>query len=155
MRSRQGCPLSTATAAVLAAATIVVHASDPIGVYARIDKVVMEPDDRTPQRIQVWGAFSIADTRNPSDYLPVRHGYLYFMLPGDMSAALREWADLKAVAGTPQIVAFGSRWHSTPSLRRGDEAPRPPDPYAINVGVMKINDRTDYAPVRALIAFKP
>jgi hypothetical protein len=143
-----------AAAAVLAAA-VSAHASDPMGVYARIEKVVMEPDDGTPQRIQIWGVFSIADTRNADDYLPAERGYLYFALPGGAALARREWADLKAIAGTSQIVAFGSRWESRPRLRTGAEAPGAPDVYPINVGVVRVNGRADYGPVRALITFKP
>jgi hypothetical protein len=155
MRSRQSYLAALGTAALLSWAMSVVHASDRTGVYARIDKVVMEPDDRAPQRIQIWGVFSMADVRNPFDYLPAHAGYLYFSLPGNTTLALREWTDLRAVAGTSQIVAFGSRWQPQPTLRAQGEAPQAPDPYPLNVGVMKINGRTDYAPVQALMAFKP
>jgi hypothetical protein len=147
--------LVTAGTAALLSTALIVQASDRTGVYTRVDKVVMEPDDRAPQRIQVWGVFSMADPRNGDDYLPADRGYLYFRLPEDATLARREWADLKAVAGTPQIVAFGSRWPSVPRLRQADEAPGAPDVYRINVGVVKINGRTDYAPVRALMSFKP
>jgi hypothetical protein len=141
--------------AALCVTAVAAHASDRTGVYARIQKVVMEPDDRTPQRIQIWGVFSIADSRNADDYLPAQRGYLYFNLPADATLALREWADLKAVAGTSQIVAFGSRWESRPRLRGLTDVPQTPDLYPLNVGVVKVTGRADYAPVRALIAFEP
>jgi hypothetical protein len=141
--------------AALCLAAVNAHASDRTGVYARIEKVLMEPDDRTPQRIQIWGVFSIADSRSADDYLPAGRGYLYFNLPADVKLALREWADLKAVAGTSQIVAFGSRWESRPRLRASTDAPQAPDVYPINVGVVKVTGQTDYAPVRALISFEP
>src|SRR5262245_32232762 len=32
--------------------------SDPTGIYARVDKVVLEPNATTPERIQIWGAFA-------------------------------------------------------------------------------------------------
>jgi hypothetical protein len=146
--------LSIGSAAVVVAGSLVVHASDPIGVYARIDKVVMEPDRGAPQRIQVWGVFSIADARSRSAYLPVHSGYLYFSMPSN-TQALREWADLERVAGTQQIVGFGSRWGSPLRVRESGEAPGAPDSYVINIGVVKINSQTNYAPVRALITFKP
>jgi hypothetical protein len=142
-----------ASIAAILAAGVVVHASDPVGVYARIDKVVMEPDERAPQRIQVWGVFAIADPRNGNDYLPARRGYLHFSAPADPTLALREWSDLKSVAGTSQIVAFGSRWRPLPKLREAGEPPAPPDPYAVNIGVMKIHGRTGYAPVRSVLEF--
>jgi hypothetical protein len=155
MSLRLMCAMSIGCAAVAAAGTKVVYASDPTGVYGRIDKVVMEPDRGAPQRIQVWGVFSIADARNRSAYLPAHSGYLYFELPSNAAQALREWADLEGVAGTRQIVAFGSRWGAPLRLRASGEAPGSPDPYSINIGVVKIDGRTDYAPVRALMAFKP
>ena len=34
--------------------------SDWIGVYARIDKVSLEPNATAPERIQIWGAFALA-----------------------------------------------------------------------------------------------
>ena len=148
---RQAC----LAAAGLVATAAVLHASDPVGVYSRIDKVVMEPDERAPQRLQVWGVFSIADRRNADDYLPARAGYLYFTLPDDGRMARAEWSDLKSIAGTPQIVAFGSRWGPLPTVRRSGDAPAPPDPYAVNVGLTKINGRTHYGPVRSVLEFHP
>lgn len=35
-------------------------ASDPAGVYAFVDKVVFEPDQKSPERVQVWGGFALA-----------------------------------------------------------------------------------------------
>jgi len=135
----------------------VVHASDMVGVYGRVDKVVMEPHDQAPQRIQVWGVFALASPDNGNDYLPAARGYLYYTLPSNAGMALKEWNDLKAVAGTGQIVAFGSRWSTSikrARLRKPDERPESPDEYWMNVGLHKIT-RTDYAPVRAIIDFKP
>ncbi|HWN99480.1 MAG TPA: hypothetical protein VNS63_09445, partial [Blastocatellia bacterium] len=34
--------------------------SDWTGVYARVDKVVFEPNAGAPERIQIWGAFALA-----------------------------------------------------------------------------------------------
>ncbi|MCA1660297.1 MAG: hypothetical protein LC642_07155, partial [Verrucomicrobiaceae bacterium] len=38
-------------------------ASDLVGVYAFIEKVVLEPSDAAPERIQLWGGFALADGR--------------------------------------------------------------------------------------------
>jgi hypothetical protein len=146
-------------AVVLAlAGAVAVHASDMIGVYGRVDKVVMEPNDQAPQRIQVWGVFAMASPENGNDYLPPARGYLYYTLPSNAQLALKEWADLKAVAGTGQIVAFGTRYNTTRRrvrLRNADEPPDSPDAYAMDIGLRKITGRTDYAPVRAITDFKP
>src|SRR5882762_1120989 len=96
------------------------RASDPIGIYALIDKVVMEPSDSQPDRVQIWGAFSVAMRQFGDQYsVPVR-GYLYYSLDGQKDGAARaEWADMQKVAGTAQIVAFGSRYKQFGTIRRG------------------------------------
>src|SRR6185295_11515371 len=74
------------------------YASDPVGVYARVDRVVLEPNSDAPQTIQVWGVFAMARPGDPNEYLPPARGYLYFSLPGDARAARAEWSDLSQVA---------------------------------------------------------
>jgi hypothetical protein len=146
--------LRTATWLVCAACVPLVHASDFTGVYARIDRVVLEPNADSPERIQLWGVFSMAKPNDRNDYLAPARGYLYFKLDQNPRAARNEWNDLKKVAGSGEIVAFGARSSEAPRLRKPDEMPRDPDPYAVNVGVTKVRGRTDYAPVRALLDFK-
>jgi hypothetical protein len=128
-------------------------ASDRTGVYARVDKVVFEPNAESPERAQVWGVFAIAQTDNPNDYQSPARGYLYFKLDSNSQATRNEWNDLKQVAGTGEIVAFGSR-RTAPRLRKPDQKPEEPDAYGVNVGVVKIRNRTDYPPVRSLREFK-
>ena len=89
----------------------IASASGPLGVYGIVEKVVFEPNEQTPERVQVWGAFAYVEGRSPSDVSTVTRGYLYFRLPtyGESVETVRnEWADLKAVAGTGQAVGFGS-----------------------------------------------
>jgi hypothetical protein len=133
----------------------VAKASDPTALYARVDRVVLEPSSEAPRTIQVWGVFSMAQAENPNDYLPPSRGFLYFALSGREEIARREWADLREVAGTGQIVAFGSRYQLHARLRKPDERPATPDPYTVSMGVTKVQGRTDYAPIRALLDFKP
>ena len=109
---------------VVAAGNIV--ASGPLGIYAVIDKVVFEPTEGAPERVQLWGAFAYVDPDDET--MPVsaaKRGYMYFRLPSPrppgepgpvgpawdrhIQALRNEWADLKAVAGTGQAVGFG-RW---------------------------------------------
>ena len=138
---------------------VAVHASGPIAVYARVDKVVIEPNaDAAPGTVQIWGVFSVAKPKNANDFLPASRGYLYYALPsmpGYRQVALQEWNDLKAVAGTNQIVAFGSQLYGTPTVRKGDERPQSPDEYSLNFGIRKISGQTGHAPVRAILDFKP
>lgn len=139
---------------VMVTAGVQGRASDRVAVYAKVDRVVLEPTVEAPDTIQIWGVFSIAQANNPNDYRPAARGYLYYRLPANRDVARREWADLKQIAGSSQLVAFGSRWEGTPRLRGADEPPANPEVYSVNTGLIKVAGRTDYAPVRALLDFK-
>src|SRR5689334_1770057 len=81
-----------------------IRASDPCGVYALIDKVVLEPNDTEPTSVQIVGAFSLSDGKFGGGYLPAEPGYLYYTCPkGRDATCLNEWTDLKSVAGNRQI----------------------------------------------------
>jgi hypothetical protein len=107
------------TVLILLLATSALQASGLVGIYAIVSKVVLEPNDRAPERIQIWGAFTLVDggTGRGGKTLTPQRGYMYFSLPGtgnfgtdnrgQKEAALKEWADFKAIAGTGQAVAFG------------------------------------------------
>jgi hypothetical protein len=138
--------------AVLTAGAISVSASDPIGVYAVVQKVVLEPSDTQPQRIQVWGAFSVADSSNPNDYQAPQVGYVYYSCPqGQESVCRNEWTDLKSVAATGTAVGFGGRRAGTSRVRKADEKPSSPDTYPIALGVIKMTERqAGYGPVLRL-----
>jgi hypothetical protein len=91
--------------------------SGPLGVYGIVERVVFEPNEQAPERVQVWGAFAYAEigSGNGLTVSPAARGYMYFRLPKpDDAASVRvirtEWADLKAVAGTGQAVGFG-KWY--------------------------------------------
>jgi hypothetical protein len=86
-----------------------VPASGPLGIYGIVEKVVLEPDEKSRERIQVWGAFMYVDGPGtaPGAVSPARRGYLYFSLPPvipgftsskQIDLVRNEWADLKAVA---------------------------------------------------------
>lgn len=114
-------------------------ASDPVGVYGVIEKVVFEPDATAPQRVQVWGAFALSDGQSGDNYLPPQRGYLYYTLtPGKEDICKKEWADLATVAGTGQAVGFGFRYNTKTRLRQATEQAERPDSYPIAMGVMKV-----------------
>jgi hypothetical protein len=138
-------------AALLAGAASAARASDPTGIYAFVDRVVFEPSDTAPERIQVWGGFALAKTENRDDYHHAERGYLYFKLrPGDEEICKKEWADLKSVAGTGQMVAFGSRPENKAiTLRKADAKAEKPDAYPKGWGMNKLKPR-DYAPLNQL-----
>ena len=78
-----------AAALLVIAAAAAPSASDPVGIYAKIDRVTLEPDERAPAAIQVWGVFSMAKPKDRNDYLPPARGYLYFTLPNAAAATRR------------------------------------------------------------------
>jgi hypothetical protein len=95
----------------------VARASDPAGVYARVDRVWLEPNEQKPERIKIWGAFSLAAGRGDNYEAPVC-GYMYFKIAPDQEKQCRaEWADFQRVAGSGQCVAFGNRYHTKTSVR--------------------------------------
>jgi len=149
------------TAAVLFALSVgVAHASDLVGVYSLISSVTFEPNAEHPQRILVSGVFAMSKPKPEffgDDYLPPQQGYLYFTLPADQANAemvLKEWADLKAMAGTGKAIAFGGRTQFRMlKVRPANEKPSAPDVYELQIGVTKVRTDTDYPPIKAILAF--
>jgi hypothetical protein len=147
--------------ALLGAATVTLSASGQSGIYAIVEKVIVEPASGPAERIQVWGAFALMERSSQgfTSYVfrkPVL-GYMYFRIPGnatDAENARREWKDLTSLAGTKQPVAFGYwdqyRGDSMPTVRTGDAKPQNPDPYLMDVGLVKLNSSGD-ATVAALL----
>ena len=125
-------------------------ASDPVGVYALVDKVVFEPNETSPERIQIWGAFAIAEGYGYT-YKNAERGYLYYKMNPEKSNACRnEWSDLKTVAGSGQIVAFGSRYGEKGTLRKKETKPENPDLYPVAMGLTKVKGKNDYEPLKQL-----
>ena len=129
-------------------------ASDPVGIYALVDKVVLEPNDAAPERIQIWGAFSLATGRGEIYESPVR-GYMYYELnKNEPDASRKEFADLKRVAGTSQCVGFGGRYIPTCRIRKPEEKPASPDAYPIGFGMQKMRVDTSNPAVKELLALR-
>ena len=137
-------------AAVIATALLVLPkaVSDPVGVYAVVDRVVLEPDSIRPTRIQIWGVFAVAvglvkteSMQYPefNAYQPAQRGYMYFSLdPAQERATRAEWEDLRRLAGTGQVATFGRRFEAVGRVRRATEPPRTPDTYGVNAGVSRM-----------------
>jgi hypothetical protein len=126
--------------------------SDWVGVYARIEKVVFEPSSGDPQRVQIWGAFALATQNNRDTYDKAERGYLYYSLaPGKETTCRREWADLKSLAGTGDIVGFGLRHGPRAKVHKAADKPGDPEVYPVGSGLVKMSDRgTNYEPIKAL-----
>jgi len=129
------------------------EATNPVGIYAVVDKVVFEPEEGPPERIGIWGAFTLAVAQDLNTYQSPVRGYLYYALPpGEAEVTRKEWADLQTVAGTGQAVAFASRFLPTGRVRPGCQEPREPDAYPVNLGLTRIRSDTDYPPVKDLLS---
>jgi hypothetical protein len=126
-------------------------ASGPAHIYAVIDNVVLEPNDKAPERIQVWGIFAVWNA-SVSAYDDPARGYMYFRLPEPQDVqwraggnrpsapiALAEWSDLKRVAGSTSGVAFGERGQWQGRLRPATEKPATPDRYPIYNGITQLS----------------
>ena len=132
----------------LAMTAVTLRASDSVGVYAVIEKVVLEPSDAAPQRIQLWGAFALSDQKSGSAYGPAQRGYLYYACPsGQESVCRKEWEDLKSVAGKNTGVGFGARYRDAGRIRKADEKPTSPDVYPIQMGIVRLSAGHDSLPV--------
>jgi hypothetical protein len=139
--------------ALIAVGGLKARASDPAGIYALVTKVVIEPNVRQPQTIQIFGAFVMAKGHG-YEYDHAHPGYLYYKLkPGAETTCRKEWNDLRSVAGTGQIVGFASRYADQGRLRKTDEKASAPDVYPIAWGITKIRDG-DYEPIRELMKFR-
>ena len=146
-----GAALASVAALFIGASTAV--ASDPVGVYAFVDKVVLEPSEGKPERIQIWGGFALAEGYGYT-YAPAKRGYLYYSIkPGDEETARKEWTDLKSLAGTDQFVAFGVRHKPKGTIRAADAKAEKPDVYPLGFGLTKVK-RDDYEPIKDLAKLK-
>jgi hypothetical protein len=128
-------------------------ASYPCGIYARIDKVELGPDETKPTWIKIHGDFILVKTSGRmSD--PER-GFMYFSLVAGKEDLCRlEWADLKAMARPGAFdrncVAFGSahterddklaRDGNSPNVHKGGAAAA--IAYPLNQGLSRLRTTT-------------
>jgi type IV secretory pathway protease TraF len=120
------------------------RASDAIGIYTLVEKVIFEPNETAPERIQIWGVFALSDAQHGDNYQAPQRGYLYYSLPRiNREAALKEWADFKRIAGTGEAVGFGGRYLVTGRVRKASDKLENPDVYPIqvSVGMVKMEQR--------------
>jgi hypothetical protein len=164
----------------LFAAVLNVQASGPASTYAVLERVVFEPNEAAAERIQIWGAFAYVDggLRTPLLTSTPERGSMYFrILPnsteGQKQAIRKEWADLKAVAGTGQAIGFGNWFYigdfsQAPTrgrilvdnvdrsqesgdvrVRKDGEAKGQPTIYSTNFGLVKLPATGSHAAVVA------
>jgi hypothetical protein len=143
--------LAAVLCAVVSVGAIHPSASGGPGIYAIVDKIVLEPSERAPERIQLWGAFIVPRPMSSSQYLPAQRGFLYFKIgAGRESSISNEWADLKKIAGTGEAIGFAQYWVPNPADPNGNphralevrvhssgEAASP-DEYPLGMGIVKL-----------------
>lgn len=147
---RISCVLTLAAILVMAGAA---QASDPIGGYLTVDKVVLSPSD-APTTIQIWGSFVLATERGGRSHSNPERGYLYYEAPSGKEVVCRkEWSDLKKAAGTAQVIGFGSSYElkSLGKVRKADKKPKSPDAYPLGNGLVKLAADDGREAVRALL----
>jgi len=128
--------MSSLFVAGVALTTPALKASDFVGVYCLVDKVVLEPNDTEPQRAQVWGVFMLAEGDRGNNYQEAQRGFLYYSCPAGKDAqCFNEWSDLKKSAGTGKVLGLGSRYRANGHLRKASEAVASPDEYPIAFGL--------------------
>src|SRR5262245_45251948 len=129
-----------AVVAVLLALAPAVRASDPVGIYAVLDKVMISPSTGPAEGIQIWGVFAVAEGRG-EQYSPPTRGYMSFTIAkGKEEVCRKEWADLKKLAGTKQCVAFGARYGRKGTVRQSGDPTKAPDVYPVGFGLTKVPD---------------
>jgi hypothetical protein len=149
-----------AALAVTLTASGAAWASDPIGGYMLVEKVVVEPSD-APKTIQIWGSFALAKEKGGKSYADPEHGYLYYTVPtGKEEVCRKEWNDLKKAADTGQVIGFGSSYEldKLGKVRKGNVKPESPDAYPVANGLTKVEEKDEggfrnWAPIRNLLAY--
>ena len=148
-------PFAPLVTAALAFAAVVPLPSDPAAVFAIVDRVVLQPDDQQPTRIELHGAFALAEGSRGAFYKSPRTGVLRFQLGSDVEATKRTWRDLNKVAGTGKVVSFGSRYDllakdAVPTRVLAVDEPEGKLPaFPVGWGLNEA-ELQDYGPVRAL-----
>lgn len=92
---------------VVCVMTADVRAGGPPPVCMAVDKLVFEPNENTPVRIQIWGSFALLNDSKDTYGKPVR-GYLYYSVaPGKEDESRKEWAKLKKLVADRRLVSYG------------------------------------------------
>jgi hypothetical protein len=122
-----------AAALILAVAFVVeARAGGPPPTFIVVDKLVFEPNEQAPERIQIWGSFSFL--KEKTGYSAPVQGYLYYTLAnGKEEQCRREWATLQKLVADKHMVALG--FCGSPKvdghLRKPDEKPHSPVAFPV------------------------
>jgi hypothetical protein len=147
--------MNTRTTTLLAALALLVAAppataSDPIGIYALVEGVTLEPSGEAPERIRIDGAFALAYGPYGINYTGPRWGFLYLeVVPGKEAECLKEWRDLTTLKG--EVVGLGSRHEMKKlTIRPAGATAKDPDLYPLGWGGVARVRNAAYSPVAQL-----
>jgi hypothetical protein len=125
---------ATVTALVIVMAlSTQAQAGGPPPVCMVVDKVVLEPDEKAPTRIQIWGTFIFC--KNNASYDRPVSGYLYYKAgSGKEEVCRKQWAKLQKLAADKHIVAFGFCGHPKVDghLRKAGQEPSSPVVFPVD-----------------------
>src|SRR5205823_2234319 len=80
-------------------------------------------------------------------------GYYYFKADkGTEDICRKEWADMKKIAGTGQVIGFADthNYETLVKVRKSNEKPEKPDSFPLGNGVVKIGDNSNFSPIKEL-----
>jgi hypothetical protein len=115
------------------------HASDQIGVYAKIGKVIVNGS-----QVTICGAFRVANTAG--DYQPAATGYLFYECKGDsktQTMCQMQWTEIANGVTGKNCVGWGNR-HGTYGEDTKNTQVRTtlpaqgPNPYPLEMGVVQM-----------------
>jgi len=145
---------SLAVALVGLALPSTVFPSDPVGIYGIVEKVVLEPAQGEPERVQLWGVFSLADRKDRDAYQEPVRGVIYASAaPGKEKACRAEWSDFEKLTAKGEPVAFSGRHEKLPRVRPVGEKLEKPDAYPLGFGLSRFRFDSPHEPVRRVRAF--
>jgi hypothetical protein len=112
-----------------------VRAGGPPPICMVVDKVVLEPNDQAPTRIQIWGTFVLL--KNHSEYGKPVHGYLYYTAAsGKEEDCRKEWANLQRLSAEKHVIGFGAcgRPNVDGHLRKAGDKRAAPNVFPLGEG---------------------
>ncbi len=129
--------LCAAVAAAAGALSSSALASDPMGVFARVDSVEYEPTKGAATRVVIRGVFGLHQGNVPFTYGAPIPGYMYYACPADLEADCREqWADIEAAIAVKTVcVGWGQQLTPVGTVRSAGTSPQNPDFYELGMGV--------------------
>jgi MYXO-CTERM domain-containing protein len=147
--------LTVAALALCSLVPTVASASYPAGVWALVEKVTPEPDDKNPNRVRIDGVFMVAhqqpDFAGYPGYSVPAYGHMYYQCSDkDLATCQMEWTELAKVAvSDDQCRGWGDSSLPDNGTVRTSEPQANPDTYPLSMGILP-----GFTPCDALKAWK-